>query len=1337
MGKQKTGITNWVVKLIAVIAFATSCTKSRDAKFAYGTGENLMSIQDFDGKEFDLKTEDEISQLSLSKSDNVTSSSASVTQHSIVKYKTSAELMDSSPFVGKKNFTYKIRYELTDNYLKLYKVAAKKDLSLAELTYAIEGEKGTFKVPLLGYPITGYYKVTRDRNDLDEQTSKLIEKSETTKDSATHFKINRQGKELFKALQKIDTFPANFFDGDWYYSETVSALNYTSQSGYGTVLSLDQFGNDAAKVRLKKTETGLSFYNLNVDDKIAADLATRDENKVTVISIPAKWKSFKQSAKGRDTSMAEEEDNSLVWNSRQFVEVDLAGASSYLANSGNFEVRDMQIDDNYFSFTTLSKTSNEKIRHSFLKAAARNYTPKTYFAEDQSIFGFFHSKKNALSDTSDRYYEKDFNTLDLVNRYNPASEKIEFHLSDASPDWVMPVAVAAVDQWNKAFKKAGIKTEVTFNKERVQLGDLRYNIINLVSQPDDAFSWGGFGPSLDDPQTGERIASTANVNVNDTTGFLIRVMRNMADAQIGLLDKAYIIGLPLPSFEAVQQTAEGESKVMLNYSRSPKLAMALQKRGDTVGLKLVEFNKASKKGFAERQLGNSLSKRGLKFKSEENIGASYGNVIADINAGCADVKSYIEGLKSTSQKASSEDEYALYSKCAKKVSGNHLLGVLLHEMGHNLGLRHNFYGSVDAANFIHKSIRTSSVMEYTTSNESGAAVGPYDIAALRWAYNSEVETTNGSVVKIDANKPIDQSLNEKSLARKPFMYCTDENVDIIGLDPMCARLDAGTTPLEVVKHYAADYNTSIALGNQRRDRNDMSNAMRLSDSRLERFLIPIKHIYDFYRIQIGLFAGKGQEYLETLDQDSYTRLLIKMNNDPKFGPILRQYSPAAIYAFEFLKDLAFTPDKYCVVQRDLPSSLVTEKNKSSLKLFNLSAIKKDIFDKQNLNVNSCQDAAVTTYLSDRKSKVIASGGYFLEDQYLDLSKSIDLRTTARDYNVQYKPDTIGMVYERANAIILLGARFRTSAYNDSLGFFPNFYDEPNFRAAIEDAVLNRLTKGIDINTFNIFDKKYDGQFYSANFLSEKTLLNFMYAFFKESLMIPGKAKINETRLSKFTLNFAINDDVIDQIEASGLETQKITILGQKYYATEKNDVTFKLLKSLSAINLQKENSEPSAEVVTKLSSILKAGLPIGENFSKYTVEAYNTLAGNLNTVSIALKKQQDSDIDFAFLNRLLAPYLRFSAVLNYYYSVNNTTVEQKGVFLKKSFSEIITAMNDFLKKSAPDMPLLDKNVFLASSVDKMVTVKLTASKNTFEIYQIDKDELDAQHELISTIILDR
>ena len=96
---------------------------------------------------------------------------------------------------------------------------------------------------------------------------------------------------------------------------------------------------------------------------------------------------------------------------------------------------------------------------------------------------------------------------------------------------------------------------------------------------------------------------------------------------------------------------------------------------------------------------------------------------------------------------------------------------IVHEVGHNLGLRHNFEGSTDRERFgaTSEAVATSTTtMDYVVGMTEP---GTYDADAMRWAYGDGPEETG-------------------------YFYCTDEHVEIAA---GCARWDFGHPVLHFIK----------------------------------------------------------------------------------------------------------------------------------------------------------------------------------------------------------------------------------------------------------------------------------------------------------------------------------------------------------------------------------------------------------------------------------------------------------------------------------------------------------------------------------------------------------
>jgi len=120
--------------------------------------------------------------------------------------------------------------------------------------------------------------------------------------------------------------------------------------------------------------------------------------------------------------------------------------------------------------------------------------------------------------------------------------------------------------------------------------------------------------------------------------------------------------------------------------------------------------------------------------------------------------------------------------------------VAIHELGHNLSLRHNFYGSIDA-HHMHEGELSSSVMDYVWSvYEAGTrrGWGQYDAAALKWIYGTE-------------------DVREDMMA-EDFLYCTDEHRS---RSPLCRAHDLGITPSQITLNAIERYNWLYDIRNRR------------------------------------------------------------------------------------------------------------------------------------------------------------------------------------------------------------------------------------------------------------------------------------------------------------------------------------------------------------------------------------------------------------------------------------------------------------------------------------------------------------------------------------------
>ncbi|REK09022.1 MAG: DUF5117 domain-containing protein [Planctomycetota bacterium] len=134
--------------------------------------------------------------------------------------------------------------------------------------------------------------------------------------------------------------------------------------------------------------------------------------------------------------------------------------------------------------------------------------------------------------------------------------------------------------------------------------------------------------------------------------------------------------------------------------------------------------------------------------------------------------------------------------------------VTMHEIGHTLGLRHNFKAStmlsLEEINDTEKTDKlglTSSVMDYAPANimpqdaKQGdyfsSTIGPYDMWAIEYGYKPLSGDTEGEVEEL---RKIAARCGDPQLA-----YATDEDTRGIDPDPLSNRYDMGSDPIAYAK----------------------------------------------------------------------------------------------------------------------------------------------------------------------------------------------------------------------------------------------------------------------------------------------------------------------------------------------------------------------------------------------------------------------------------------------------------------------------------------------------------------------------------------------------------
>lgn len=375
--------------------------------------------------------------------------------------------------------------------------------------------------------------------------------------------------------------------------------------------------------------------------------------------------------------------------------------------------------------------------------------------------------------------------------------------------------------------------------------------------------------------------------------------------------------------------------------------------------------------------------------------------------------------------------------------------LLLHELGHNFGLRHNFYGSADKEHYTDEYYRTieglnrgdfrlhpldldtmaySSIMDYESSFYShGAGLGPYDSAAIKYGYLSNIDKRSDPIVKAN------------------FKFCTDHQV---GEDLLCNRYDQGSTVSEVIWNLIDRYKKNYLRTHFRNDRLNYERLLgRFINTLIIRYMLPIRRVMDEFMFKMYIenigFVEKSiasKEVINLYDSEEIEsagidfsnmntlyKALIK-NNEYLVNP--SGYIPGGFadmifaneLAFKFFIDVLGTPE---------PGVFVAEQLKDGTNQLTRLGFGRSI-DEQLLNLAEHRGIEdVDNFIHSHRNRII------------QLEPGLSAKKLFSTYNpLSERLESMGYIYDKVSAEIALGVRdlgvlkYNRANFNGNAYFWP-------------------------------------------------------------------------------------------------------------------------------------------------------------------------------------------------------------------------------------------------------------------------------------------------------------
>lgn len=566
---------------------------------------------------------------------------------------------------------------------------------------------------------------------------------------------------------------------------------------------------------------------------------------------------------------------------------------------------------------------------------SKDYVPISYpvSSTDERTFGFFSStaiKLDVDNNNTDRSEKQ------LMNRWNPNRKEIVYYLSDefAKPEnkQIKELTQQTVNSLNNGLDAAGVNFKINLKDPAGKIpGDIRNSMIVLVEDPV-ASSVIGYGPQTEDPVTGEIISARTIMFLGTIKKFVKytydEILREKLAQRLEKQDAAKsAIKLSLDEklmkkVEAAKKSGQahslasisGKIKNVLNRKSLDKKTVAKSIASNdrsAGGNSIIVENKLAR---IKEMLQDTTKMRNEEYSSRD-LKARVKYLQEAKNCAFAPAS---EGVGRISQKLANQfaddakpwvelDEDAKQAAIAI-ILPEIWIPTLIHELGHNLGLRHNFEASEDKANFYSQEdlarigadheIPFSSVMDYGNDLKTLPVLGKYDIAALRFGYKREVDVTDAKGESQTLVIAPDSTL-EATLAKNPTLekvaygYCTDEHV---GINAGCRRFDLGTSYTEIVANMIQDYEEAYSKRNLRDGRSSMSLLDDLTYARR------INGIFKDLRLMMEVRERVATRYDLPADAPEWEQI-----------DFLIDLKEATVLGGQFLTRVLLVPDKTCAI----------------------------------------------------------------------------------------------------------------------------------------------------------------------------------------------------------------------------------------------------------------------------------------------------------------------------------------------------------------------------------------------------------------------------------------
>ena len=1221
-----------------------NCVLDKD-RFAQGEADNLYGKACLDGKYLEIKTaktgilEPAFSSFSANKENGEQDIQEEVDFLSTsykVKYSISTDsgdakdyalllkfLKEDEKFIGGLEKSYRIIFRIFKDYLVLYKASKDPDdfpqnermTGYANSGLQKEGEY--YMIPFIGYPISFCVAepIRNSNNQITNQNRINCDNiSQNNSKDVPYIQLDTTRKEVFDPIIKTDWLPIDYFEDEWYY---VSSLIESKASG-----ELADPTTPAMLVTFEKSKGHLELVDASITKNIEGTV--RDTQKKVVQQIPVEWNDFELDLDGQQFNSFAERNYKPGTDHTDKPYIKIKFEEFNRITNSNSEFSNLVVMPDFFAFTqTHTNQSNgtkTKIRHAVLKSLSldsEGFKPRRWFRDDfDTFYGIFpvrpEQTPNQASHTADeqtKYFRmQKFNTSLSAKEEETSKTKIIkwYYSKNSTTDSEYRASVEkAIDIYNKAFASIMMDACPKEIKNKKNCPKIQLELVSDKPQDLGDIRHNIINLIWDKKQVsrGKRglLLGKAPSSVDPNTGQIIGAVANII----------------------INNTEEILNTIVKNY---------------------IRYEVFQKDNKTDEENAIHVTTPYLREKIADN---------------CSKVTEFINQVNANTLKRTALGDREAILSCSEKLTKKTILNTILHELGHNFGLAHNFMCSTDAKNFydnreemekifganlvdIDKDKedqdiipKSSCVMDYLRIDQPRLNVlGKYDLATLRFLYANQaevlVEESNDTERERDVKDTVlnlqldEEPLNQTSLSQNDqisgykYLRCTDRDLSLKEL--MCKDYDYGSSPKEVIEE---KYKSLKRLLNSQRYRYDTvieDFAIRATGfpnlkgagwmlepfgKRLQTRLLDISKYYDKWLSLVDdLFPNNPTYRLYQLnnpnDIETYTKRLYDHYISQTVSEEYKSYYPVRETFKQIVMDWLFLEEMTCQLQH-------SETKQEDW--FTLEFLQNQIIDKSELYVEDCYSESIKNLAESRGYVVIRQKGY--ENQ---ISGSY---YTNKEHS-NFKPDIINLFWFYRYLNIREGGKIDRLTYDQKiinrLSKEPDMLQELDSKA--QELLLNR-------DTFKSFYKIE--QISSLNNFIQATVLkstknnpvifsehNDNYKSYRYNLGLNTFYDLYEEPLKNGTNGIPFLQEVWNKYNGSQKETGFLKFLEEQPEVVKWGDTLIWSYKKDSLVAKALINFNKNIEDLEKIRQ--KQDLDLTESYEKYTLENEQTIFKNMFSI---------------------------------------------------------------------------------------------------------------------------